>query len=470
MNEDTLIIYGNLLKSVISKWTKRWLVIGSSLFVLSIACFLFFLPQTDTATLSLSIQKTGASISALSALTGQTQETKYIGILKSRLLAETVENHFHLKNFYRLHSERDAYDMLMNSISPNDNASDGLLYVTFSLPAPPRLALGENQRRNQVANLTSDILNLYSKALKQYYATSDNDRDSVLIRTGIEEVRKARLRYVQATHDLMAFIDHLKRVSPESAPLSASQTSSSPIQSLYTQAAEAQTEISALEQTQRTQENGIRRQLEHLSSLPTEDPLLRIARENAALAQANIDQLTRVEQLAAENPQVIRARAQMALALRTLQQQKNSYLGQYPSQYLAAQTKLVAQQARLSQLESLIQRLAGHLSTQRILSARLALLEENQQADLATLKAADAEYTQMRINTVSGKSRISVVDSALPPRHSKPGLLLFAVFGMIIAILPFFVIIFVDYIKQARYYAYPSASHQDSVPAERSSE
>ncbi|HLH80736.1 MAG TPA: Wzz/FepE/Etk N-terminal domain-containing protein [Chthonomonas sp.] len=436
---DELILYFDLLAAVVRKYVRLWILVGPALFVAFLILMLLLFPQTYEATVSLSVQhapNAGSGSSGLSALLGQTSQEKYIGVLKSRRLAEEVEKQIHLKSFYHLRTERDADDLLMHHVVPVDNANDGLLYVSVRLPGPARWALGADLRRTQVKELAAKAANLYAIALQHYYATSDNDRDSVLLRAGQRELERAQAAYHRASERLMAFVQHLKGITPDESPSVDTASTSGALESLYTDYGKTAAEISALEKTNTLLRAGVLKQLSHLSELPADDPLLRTARMNLALAENNYNQLVYAQQLSPTNPQVVQARAQVELARKALQQQEKGYLYRLDTQYIANQARLKALQAQENRILGLIKLAAQHLFVRRELSTQLALLEANQKLALATLQTVEEEAVRLRLSTVSGKSRISVVDSALPPRTGSPGLLTFGALSFILALLP----------------------------------
>ena len=137
--------------------------------------------------------------------------------------------------------------MLMNGIKPEDSPTDGLLYINVTLPGPPRwspaplrkhASASKRRRRRRPTPMPF--------ALKEYYATSDTDQGSVLLRGADAEQRRARADYEAALARLLAFNHSLRGVDPRSAPSSASDTAvASDIGALYTSLAQVQAELRA---------------------------------------------------------------------------------------------------------------------------------------------------------------------------------------------------------------------------------
>lgn len=446
---DEIVLHLDQLALVVRRYLRLWVLIGPALFVVFLALLLFFFPQTYEATVSLSVQHTESptSSSGLSALLGQTSHEKYLGVLKSRRLAQQVESQIHLRDFYRLPSERDAVDMLMRHVVPVDNAADGLLYVTVKLPGPPRLAPGVAQRRSEVKGLAAKAANLYAVALRQYYASSDNDRDSVLLRAADRELAHAQAAYRRTSQRLVDFVHQLKGLPPDETPSVDSASSTTVLDSLYTEYGKTAYQISALSKSNALLRKDLLQQLSHLSILPADDPLLRTARANLMAAENNYNQLLYVQQFAPSNPQVVQARAQLELAKKALRQQEKGYLYKVDTEYLANQARLKVLQAQQNRILGLIKLAAQHLFIRRELSTKLALLDADQKLALAALQTAEGEAVRLRLSTVSGKSRISVVDTAIPPRTGSPGFLTFGAISFILALLPLFYLIPAGYIR-----------------------
>src|SRR5579871_3733710 len=130
VQDSDLIIDGALLGEVARRRLRSWLITGPVIFAVIIGYQLLFMPQSYTSTASISVQQGGGGgvSSPLALLMGSTPTKKYIGILHSRLLAEAVAAKFHLRQFYKLPSERRAVDHLMDNIRPEDSVAEGLLF------------------------------------------------------------------------------------------------------------------------------------------------------------------------------------------------------------------------------------------------------------------------------------------------------------------------------------------------------
>ncbi len=451
MQDKDVILDTALLARVCRRWMSVWKIIGPLLFVVLLLIFLLAVPQKYTATSSVSVQQSANTSSPLSVLTGSSSSKKYIGILQSRKLAAEVESKVNLKSFYHLKTNRDAELKLQQSLGVNDSPADSLLHVSVTLSAPPRFWFWANAKRQQTSQLAAKAANAYVQQLKLYYSSSDNDVDSVLLRTGRQVVAKADAKYHAATSALIAFVQGLNDVSPAAAPSTANNggVAAVTLSQLYSQEAAAETALAALNKTRTLQEEGLFRQLRNVNSLPAEDPLLRSARADLLNAQARYDDLTQVQQLASGNPEVVQARAALQLAARQLDNQKQGYYSNLTTAYIDTQTKIAQQRATLKSVLDLIRTASRQLAKQRGLSTEMALLQQNQKASLSALEAAQSEYVHLRLTSVSGQSRFLTVDTALSPRRSAPSLLLSLALSLLLTLLPLAALIAGSYFWQS---------------------
>ncbi|MDQ2798942.1 MAG: hypothetical protein M3Y13_04785, partial [Armatimonadota bacterium] len=133
MQQDDIIIDGSQLTRAFRRQLRIGIPLGLFLFGLLLLLALGLVPRSYTATVSIALQQPSGGTSALAALTGAGAANKrYLGVLKSREMAETVERHVRLRDLYgarQFPTEEDAVTLLMKSVKPDDNAADGLLYV-----------------------------------------------------------------------------------------------------------------------------------------------------------------------------------------------------------------------------------------------------------------------------------------------------------------------------------------------------
>lgn len=218
VQQDDIIINGPLLAQVFRRQLRSWLWKGLLLFGLLLLLALCLVPRTYTSIASVAIQQSSSSGSALALLSGGGANKRYIGILKSHQIAAQVERHVHLQQLYGLPTEDDAVNRLMKSVKPDDNTTDGLLYINVTLPGQPKISLKPRYSEAQVKTAAAQVANGYALALKEYYLTSDTDQGSELLRGADKEVRKARADYDDAFARAVTFNRGLRGVDPRSAP------------------------------------------------------------------------------------------------------------------------------------------------------------------------------------------------------------------------------------------------------------
>ena len=109
---------------------------------------LCLLPQTFTFTVSISVQRPGGDCSPLGGLIGSGGGQKsYGGVVKSLRMAGEVESKSACNSLPLPSAE--APPASCPKCWLDDNAAEGLLYITVALPAPPRIAVGANSREKE---------------------------------------------------------------------------------------------------------------------------------------------------------------------------------------------------------------------------------------------------------------------------------------------------------------------------------
>jgi uncharacterized protein involved in exopolysaccharide biosynthesis len=452
MQDSDIIIDGALLREAAWHRLRTWLVIGPVIFIAVAGYQLLRMPQSYTASVSISVQQgPGGGSSPLALLTGGGASKKYIGILRSRTLAEAVESKVRLRQFYRVHDERAAASMLMESIKPEDNASEGLLYLHLTLNGPPRYASDPDHKRERVKQLVADVANEYATQLRYYYATSDNDRDSVLLSAAEGELQRARADYDRSSANIRAFVADLRNSDSLTAPASMTEGptgSANGLQSLYDQLLKTEASIRGAEAAQQAEIQNTQRRLGSLASIPGDDPFLGYARRNLNEARYNLNTLIRASYLSDENPRVVSARKRVQIAAEELQKEEEGYREGLTTTHLEADARLQSLRAQRDSIQDSIRKAESRLPTRRERTTAMIELEKEQEIALTVLKATEEKYAELRMSAPSANSRMTVVDSAIPPETGQPGLMRAGLIAFLIMALPFFPTVLWDYLRR----------------------
>ena len=437
MTDEQILVDPEIVRRVLRRKGAAWLgaVVASTAVLSGIA--LMFVPQSFTATTSVAVQTSSSGAGgALMALAGAETDTKrYIGVLKSRMAAKQVEQAVHLRDVYNLKTEDDAIDMLIKGVKPDDNATDGLLYINVSLPGPAKLQPA-GARRNEVKRLAAIAANRYAAALRTYYAYNDTDRDSVLLRGADEELQRARANYKTATAQLRDFVTGLRNVDPRAATLADSDNAaagSGEIGKLYEALAQVETQISSVQAGYGTERQMVQGQLQSIANIPAEDPLLTSARQ--AVAQDKIDLRLLRAQYGDSYPSVVRAKERLAADEDQLSQQMTGIRDSKTSRQVSVQAQLVSLQARRAVLQRQVYAAEKHLNIGRRLGGNLLEVKTEWQLALGALKTATEETEKVRVQNAAAQSRVAVVDVAQPPKNGSPGILVIVALSLVLALL-----------------------------------
>ena len=143
MPQDEIIIDGVRLRQSLRRQGRLWLWLGPLSALAGTLLLGALVPRSYTATTSVALQQSSGGSNAIALLTGGGGGTskRYLGVLKSRALAQAVERHVQLRQLYgpkTFHTEDDAADFLAKSVKTDDSATDGLLYISVTLPGPPK--------------------------------------------------------------------------------------------------------------------------------------------------------------------------------------------------------------------------------------------------------------------------------------------------------------------------------------------
>ncbi len=468
MQQDDIIIDGSLLTRVFRQQGRFWLGVGLPLFGLLFLLALCLVPRTYTANTSLAIQQPTGSGGALAALTGGGGASKrYLGVLKSRRAAEQIERHVHLKQLYGLRLESDAVEMLMKSIKPEDNAADGLVYIAVTLPGQPKLSLKRTPSETQIKETAAQTANMYALVLKEYYRTSDNDQGSALLRGADKETRQARADYNAAFERALDFNRGLRGIDPRSTPTSGQtgpETGSSgdAILPLYAALGQVQAELRADQAARLTRDALTSQQISNLANVPADDPLLATARSQVANDQAAYE--TAIRLYGAENPAVLRAQAHLEVDKAQLARQIQGVKRRLTTPNLRSDEQIQSLYAKQAVLQGQIAQAGRRLGVKRELSGTFARLQTEVAIQLAVLNSTMTGAAKVRLENASSTSRMSIIDTAIPPKSGEPGMLRLAIACLGLVILAFLISIVRAYLKQATVASSNSSSNLETLP------
>ena len=474
MQQDDIIIDGSLLTRVFQQQLRAWILKGLLLFGLLLLLALSLVPRTYTSNASMAIQQPSSGGGALAALTGGGGASKrYLGVLKSRRAAEQVERHVHLKQLYGLRLESDAVEMLMKSIKLEDNAVDGLLYITVTLPGHPKLSLKHSPTDAQIKETVVQTTNMYTLVLKEYYRTSDNDQGAALLRGADKEIRQSRADYNAAFERAMDFNRGLRGVDPRSAPGSGQtgpETGSSgdTLLPLYAALGQVQAELRSDQAARQTRDALTGQQIRNLADIPADDPLLATARSQVTNDQAAYE--TAIRLYGSENPVVIRAQTQLEVDKAQLARQIQGVKRRLTTPNLRSDEQIQSLYAKQSALQGQIAQAGKRLGVKRALSGEFARLQTEVAIQLAVLNSTMTGAARVRLENASSASRMSIIDTAIPPKSGEPGMLRLALACLGLVILAFLISIVRAYLKQARVISPNSSPSLETVPRPETAE
>lgn len=449
VQDPEIVINRAVVNALVRRHLRRWILVGIVFFFVVLFALLLALPQSFSSIVSLSVQQPVQTSQALSLLTGQSGSRKYIGVISSRRIATLVERKVHLQSFYGLESQKKAVDMLVDSVRPDDNATQGLLYIRLSLPGPPRLAFGAGDRRDRVKQKVTEAANTYAAALRDYAITQDNDRDTVLLREADTQSRKARADLDDTINRMREFLRNLRHLDPRAMPASEADTKTAgELLTLYQGLAQVEADIRALEAAHAAENRLVAGQLRNLSSLPAEDELLTDARNQVNQARQRLESLQ--IQLGPDSPRVVAAREQLRLAEKELQRQIEGIRQKRTTEEVIAESTLARLRARRAAIMAQINEAESRLPLRRELSVEFQRLQYEIQVRLEARKATESEAAKLRLNAVSAQNLMTVVDYAIPPDSGSPGILMQAVISLALVLAGMGVWIVVAYRREAR--------------------
>ncbi len=478
---DEIIVDGARLRRALRRQGRLWLWLGPLAAAAATLMLGALVPKSYTAQTSVALQQPSSPNSTLALLTGGgggSASNRYLGILKSRALAASVERHVQLQQVYgakTFRTEEDAIELLAKSVKPEDSPADGLLYISVTLPGPPKFAVHPSPSVTQVEDAAALAANDYAAALKEYYATSDTDQGAVLLRGADKAVRDQRASYNAALARAQRFTLSLSRVDPRSAPSASSAagasspdastsdtaapgrssgsggtdaaTAASGLAGLYAAQDNVEAELSSVQASQAAGQQLVGSQLRDLANIPTDDPLLANARARVTQDQSAYDAASRL--YGPENPAVITAQTRLDVDRAELDRQIQGVKRSLTTPDVRTTQEITGLTARQAKLTQQIADAERHLGISRRLSGEAGRLQAEVGIQLDLLKATLNEAEKIKLDNAASLNRLAVVDPALPPKSGEPGLGKFAGICLALAFLAFLVAVAREYLRPA---------------------
>ncbi len=407
--------------------------------VASLFIALFILPQTYSATVAISMQKPDATGSPLLALAGGGSK-KYIGVLRSRQFAEKADRVAHFRQLMGLpntpRDQEDAIDKVMKELRVEDNATDGLLYVTVNLPGPPPLAPDPSgTRKETIRTAVALAANEYKNTLQSFLKNTDTDKELSLLRAADSQVHRAQITYAASIDEMGSFISHSKvRAVPTSTGTSGASeavSAGTQLSTLYLRKAELEARMKSNEVMSTGIKSLLTDKQQKISDLPEEDPLLLNARRQVNDAAESLRTLEIT--FGPSMQSVRRAKEKLRLAEDRLHQEVETILNGTTTEQLKRQ----ALQAEYDTVERQIALAESNFQYNRNMTVDLEKRRNDVTLKLETLKVILTRYAELKLQTVSAQNRMVVIDEARPPRNGKPGI------GLLVSIcllIPVFII------------------------------
>ncbi len=358
-------------------------------------------------------------------------QRKYVGVLKSRAFVEEAEKVANLKGLYDLDRPSEVIEKYNRCVKFDDNATDGLIYITVTLDAPAIFIWNESQRREQVRQTAAVIANTYYKSLINYLVNTDSDKELVLLRAADSEVAQSRLNYDTSMNRLARFVRSrkLKANAMPSMPTASSIMSGSPVASaspdsgaaatqflaLFSKKAQLEAQIAAASTLHTRLQAMLTGPLQEVADIPGEDPLLFVARSSYNEAHRTYETLRL--QLGAENPRLISAKSNLDVAEKRLKSEVRSVLAGNTTEHL----NLVTLQTTYQTVSRQVGDAEKNFQTSRELTTDLGRLTAEVALNLKVLETAKTAAETLKMTTVAGRNRANLVDTAIPEDRSHPG-------------------------------------------------
>ena len=420
----------NLLRSIYKKRRLSWTVLAIIVFVLCLLIGLFVFPQSYSSMASVSLSQSSGGSSPLALLSGGNGKAKYLGPLKSRRFAEQVEKKAHLKELYQLPDEDEAIDKMQRSVRFDDNATEGLLYITASLDGPAKMAANTTERRKRIENTVALICQGYAQALKDYIINNDTDKDSVLRRSADKQIKQARADYDTSVQN---WIDFVRASKSPTVGVSASPAAQSPelaaLQALFLKRGQLEIQMRSTDEAIARTRNMVNKPDSQIGTMPTEDPLLTEARRRYTEAQRDVKDL--LIQYSDNAPPVRRAKERLKIAETHLTQQAESIMNGKTSENI----KRDALDAEYTTVVSQIAEAERTIQVTKRAATSFERLHAEVELALKVLEATATHRAELEMQTVSNDQRIATVDVARPPKRGKPGMVMTMFISALMAIL-----------------------------------
>ena len=386
---------------------------------------LYAAPQQFTSECSIAMQQSGpvGMPSGLSALLGGGGggSHKYMGLLASRMMAEKVERRLDLAKRLHLSSRQEAVSLLRAGMKPDDSSFEGLLIIHFVMDAPPVKAPDPQHKAEKIRLLVAEVANEYADELADFYSESNSEGANALLKIVQNERRDARENYQRATTRLRNFVFSWKDKPVTSTPVGNNIESNGPdyLFSLYNQIDQLDADMRATLVAQEASKKINTEQVKNIPILPAEDRLLNSARARLTAAESNFKRVdeaynseSRVYKDAEDN--VRHAKEELAQQLKGIQKLQTT-------DQMDTRKQLEIQKDRRASLVKLANKAETNLFSRRDLAWRMEQLRTDQGIAQGRMQAAEVKAVDVRLSTLTGKSKISVLDPALPPDTNMSG-------------------------------------------------
>jgi uncharacterized protein involved in exopolysaccharide biosynthesis len=455
MNNQELTFDWKLLGEILRQRAQIWMGAALLVWVGLICLCLLLVPRTFTATASIALQQTpvpGGALVVLSGLGGSATKT-YSGIIHSRQFALVAARKTQIQTLYHLPTEDAAAEFLQKGVTLDDK-QDGLIYLTISLPAPPKLAWGQSRQVQKIRETAPLVAAAYIGLLSNYLATTNTNRDAALLREAQVQLAHARANYNRSVEQL----GQVMRASPSSIFPPSAQTlpgvtirsgdsgnavdAMSQLSSLFAAKSRLEAEIAAgnaLGQGTAALASG---STQLLSTLPGEDPLLQEARRQVTEANTQLKNL-RID-LSDTNPEVISARERLQIAQARLSSESKSLREGHT-------TDAVRQKALQAQYVTILRQIEAAKKSNVIGRATLTEIEKRRNEMLLRLEVLKTTATQSAVLSLqreAGHNMMDIVDTPQVPKSSQPGLVLLSILCFFTALFLLQIALAIEYCLQ----------------------
>jgi uncharacterized protein involved in exopolysaccharide biosynthesis len=397
----------------------------------------------------------------------------YIGILKSRRIAQQVVERFHLCEYYEAEDVQEAVEKLQKD-TQIEVTKEGFLRVITTLKGTPRLGRllevfqGKlaQERDRPVREQVAAMANFYITAMQEYIHETQLDTARAQRKFLEKQVEKARRDQELAYLRLQRFQEKKGHVSLSDELRAALDTYSK----LRSESLLAQSKVEELQTQIEEVRSRLRRQMQDPAQLPAHAPLLADLRRK--LNDLQYEYRTKAEDMAPAHPEMQRLRVQIQqtqqdLATETAKVLQAIEQGTAPElQDLEVQKS--AAEAQVAALKTQLQRFEEQWETVPEDQKDLAqlTLETKVQSDLYSLLVT--QWKQAEIAEHQEGELFHVLDEAIPPvKHASPRLAVNLVGGSLLSLVLGICLAFgVEFIRSSG----PRVPACSTTPTVRSSE